>query len=88
MLAISDSQMKIYDGQNMLQSISAPWSADGLNNLQYAQRFDTMIFVHQDFQPRVLKKLVAHFICSTFDFSTNDDMSRNMPFMKFDDAVV
>lgn len=87
MLAISDSQMKIYDGQNMLQSISAPWSADGLNNLQYAQRFDTMIFVHQDFQPRVLKKTGGAFYLSTFDFSTNDDMSRNMPFMKFDDAV-
>lgn len=87
MLAISDRQMKIYNGQNMVQTLIAPWGPDVLQNLQYAQRFDTMIFVHQDFQPRVLKKTGGAFYLSTFDFSTNDDMSRNMPFMKFDDAV-
>ncbi len=87
MLAISDGQMKIYDGQNMVQALISPWGADALCNMQYAQRFDTMIFVHQDFQPRVLKKTGGAFYLSTFDFSTNDDMSRNMPFMKFDDAA-
>ena len=86
LIAASNGMIKIYDGQSMVQSLVAPWTSDSLRSLQYAQRFDTMIFVHPDFQPKILKKANGTFSLSTFDFSTNDDMSRNMPFMKFDDA--
>ncbi|MCL1892238.1 MAG: hypothetical protein FWF97_03050 [Alphaproteobacteria bacterium] len=87
LLALSDGHIKIYDGQNFIQNLIAPWNAEALRSLQYAQRFGTMIFVHPDFQPQVLKKDGSIFSLTPFDFSTNDDMSRNMPFMKFDDAA-
>jgi hypothetical protein len=87
LLEIYDGGIKIYNDATMVQALIAPWSSDAMRNLQYAQRFGTMIFVHQDFQPRVLQKTPDGFSLSAFDFSTNDDMSRNMPFMKFDDAA-
>jgi hypothetical protein len=86
-LALSAGRLKIHEaGGAMVQDIQAPWDAGMLRNVQYAQRLGTMIFACQDFQPRVLKKTGGVFALSPFEFSTNDDMSRNMPFMKFDDA--
>jgi hypothetical protein len=88
MLAMTAGHILIYDAsRRFVQDLIAPWNADALRSLQYAQRFDTMIFVHQDFQPQILKKSGATFSLTAFDFSTNDDMSRNIPFMKFDDAT-
>lgn len=87
LICVSNGVLKIYDGESMVQSLVAPWSSSSLRSLQYAQRFGTMIFVHQDFQPIILKKTGSTFSLSTFEFSTNDDMSKNMPFMKFDDAA-
>lgn len=87
LICVSNGVLKIYDGESMVQSLVAPWSSSSLRSLQYAQRFGTMIFVHQDFQPIILKKTGSTFSLSTFEFSANDDMSRNMPFMKFDDAA-
>ena len=87
LISVSNGVLKIYDNENMIQSLVAPWTSTSLRSLQYAQRFGTMIFVHQDFQPIILKKTGSTFSLSTFEFSANDDMSRNMPFMKFDDAA-
>lgn len=71
----------------MAQNIISPWSYDDVACVQYAQRFGTIIFVHPDYQPRVLKKTSGGFTLSKFEFSVNDDMTQNMPFMKFDDAA-
>ena len=70
----------------LVQSIISPWSYDEVASVQYAQRFGTIIFVHQDHQPRVLKKTQNGFTLSSFAFSVNEDMTQNIPFMKFDDA--
>lgn len=87
MMSLSDGHLEIYNGAKLVQDLIAPWTATSLPKLQYAQRFGTMIFVHPDIQPRILQKSGTSFSLSAFDFSTNDDMSRNMPFMKFDDAA-
>ena len=70
----------------LAQSIFSPWSYEDVANVQYAQRFGTIIFVHPDYQPRVLKKISNGFSLDLFEFSVNDNMTRNMPFMHFDDA--
>lgn len=87
LLALGDNQLRIYDGNQCVRNLAAPWDTDALPRLQYAQRFGTMIFVHPDYSPYILKKTDSDFELSDFSFSRNDaDMSINMPFMRFDDS--
>jgi len=86
-IALSDERILIFasDG-TLVQNIISPWSYDDVASVQYAQRFGTIIFVHPDYQPRILKKAANGFSLNLFDFSVNSNMTRNIPFMKFDDA--
>lgn len=86
-IALADGRIWVFapDG-TLAQSIISPWSYDDVACVQYAQRFGTIIFVHPDYQPRVLKKTENGFAISLFEFSTNSNMTQNMPFMKFDDT--
>jgi hypothetical protein len=86
LLSLSDSGIEVFKNGARVQSLSSPWAAADLKKLQYAQRFGQMIFVHPDYQPRLLKKVGVMFEIGIFGFSSNSDMSVNMPFMKFDDA--
>lgn len=87
LLALKDGHILVYSNGRLIRDLLAPWPTDALSRLQYAQRFGTMIFVHPDYQPRVLKKTDSGFSLSLFGFSRNDsDMTINIPFMKFDDA--
>ena len=86
-VALSDERILIYaDDGTLVQNIISPWSYDDVGCVQYAQRFGTIIFVHPDYQPRVLKKTSGGFSLSLFSFSVNDDMTQNIPFTHFDDA--
>lgn len=87
LLALKDGHILVYSNGQLIRDLLAPWPTAALSRLQYAQRFGTMIFVHPDYQPRVLKKTESGFSLSLFGFSRNDaDMTINIPFMKFDDA--
>lgn len=85
-LALTDGHINVFYNGSKIQDIISPWNESSLEKLQYAQRFGTMIFVHPDYQPQVLKKGIINFELSVFSFSSNDDMTVNIPFMKFDDA--
>lgn len=85
-LAIRSEFISIYNKSGLYQSIHVPWAGKDLPKLQYAQRFDTIIFVHPDYQPYILSKEGDAFKLGIFGFSVNDDMSVNIPFMKFNDA--
>lgn len=87
LLALTDKHILVFDDDEQVQDILTPWGINVLDKLQYAQRFGTMIFVHPDYQPMVLRKTSENFELSVFQFMRNDsDMSVNIPFMKFDDA--
>lgn len=87
-IALTDMRMQIFHNGNRMQSIITPWGISKLANIQYAQRFGTMIFVHPDFPPQVLRKSGDYFTLSEFAFSRNDsDMTLNVPFVRFDDAA-
>jgi len=88
LLALTDGHILVYSNGTRIRDLLAPWTAADHSRLQYAQRFGTMIFVHPDHQPRILKKTADGFSLKWFDFARNDaDMSVNIPFMKFDDAA-
>ena len=86
-LALGDYRATIMgaDG-SVVQSLVSPWAYADIAKLQYAQRFGTMILVHPDYQPRIIAKTATGFDLNLFEFSSNDDMTVNIPFMKFDDA--
>ena len=86
-IAITDCYIDIYIDDTLYQSLKTPWPYTDITNLQYAQRFGTMIFVHPNYPPQTLYKSGNKFYIREFEFSRNDaDMTVNMPFVKFDDA--
>lgn len=88
LLALTDWHILVYSNGTLIRDLLTPWPASAHARLQYAQRFGTMIFVHPDYQPRILKKTDSGISLVGFSFDRNDaDMSVNMPFMKFDDAA-
>ncbi len=87
LIVLTDMHMYIYHNDEKYQDLITPWSYEDLNLLQYAQRFNTMIFVHPDFAPCVLRKSDNRFYISDFEFARNDaDMSLKIPFISFDDT--
>lgn len=86
LLVFHNLSMDIYCNDVKLDTKPAPWLKADLPKLQYAQRFNSIFFVHPDYQPRILTKTASGFSISTFNFAVNSDMSSNMPFMQFDDA--
>ncbi len=88
LLVLTDGHLMMYSNGTRIRDILSPWNLNDLQKIQYAQRFDTMIFVHPDYQPYILKKDAERFVLSEFEFERNDsDMTVNMPFMKFEDAT-
>ncbi len=86
-IALTDYHMDIYLGDTHYQDLITPWSYDDLTQVQYAQRFGTIIFVHPDHAPQTLRKTGGRFYISTFSFSRNDsDMTLNIPFVRFNDT--
>ncbi|MCM1294115.1 MAG: hypothetical protein NC311_00955 [Muribaculaceae bacterium] len=87
LLALCPGHLCIYDGDNLVHDVVVPWPEYALPNLQYAQRFGTMIFVHPDFQPHILRRENGAFVLSVYEFARNDEnMDVYMPFMRFDDS--
>lgn len=88
LLALTDGHIMVYHEDERIRDMLVPWDFDAISKIQYAQRFGTMIFVHPDYQPYILKKTENSFSLTGFEFARNDaDMTQNMPFMKFDDAA-
>ncbi len=85
-LVLSAGHLEVYSGSTMYQDLLVPWKDKDLPQLQYAQRFGTIIFVHPDYQPHVLSKGETRFELNVFNFAINDNMTKNIPFMRFDDA--
>lgn len=85
LIALRAGHLSVYRDGERVADMSAPWGADDIARLQYAQRFGTMIFVHPNYQPRILQKDGERFSLTQFYFSSNSDIIPNIPFIKFDD---
>ena len=86
-LAIMNGTMRIFSGEQFVQDLITPWTGTEIQNLQYAQRFGTMIFVHPNYRPRILQVNNGTFQITDFNFtwnSTNDVL--NIPFVRFEDS--
>lgn len=87
LLVLTDGYISIYYNDKKIQDLLSPWNESDLTKLQYAQRFNSIIFVHPDYQPRSLKKSGTKFALEIFDFARNDEtMEVYIPFVRFTDS--
>ena len=86
LLAIYDSAIDVFQNDEKITTLVAPWYASDLKKLQYAQRFNQIFFVHPDYGPKILTKTNAGFSVASFNFAINTDVSINIPFMRFEDT--
>ncbi len=87
LVVLRDEHLSVYNDSDRICNLISPWPVDALPKLQYAQRFDTIVFVHPDYQPRILRRSGTTFVLEPFEFARNDsDLTRNMPFMRFADS--
>lgn len=87
LLALTDGHILIYQNDILVQDVLAPYTGDEIKNVQYAQRFNTMIFTHAAHRPVILKKSENDFHLSDFNFTAKSDQNIAIPFMRFDDAA-
>ena len=85
LLVIYDQTIDVYENDIKINSVISPWENINLNQIQYAQRFNTIFFVHPDFYPIVFTKDASGFNIKQFYFHVNSDLTINIPFMRFDD---
>lgn len=86
LLVIYRGGMDIYQNDVKIENVVSPWGENDLDKIQYVQRFNSIFFVHPDYQPRILTKDENGFKMSYFNFYLNSDMSMNIPFKRFDDT--
>ena len=85
-LAIMNGRIRIFANDSFVQDILTSWTSSDIPNLQYAQRFGTMIFVHPDYAPIVLYRDNGIFKVKNFAFSKTSNGNLAIPFMRFEDS--
>ena len=59
----------------VIQTLNAPYTSIAeIKEIQYAQNYDTMIFVHKNFRPQILKEEAGTFTTSAMDFDFIPDV--------------
>ena len=86
LLVIHESSIDVFQNDVKIKTMLAPWHASELKNLQYAQRFNEIYFVHPNYCPQIFSKTISGFDITDFDFYMNADVSINIPFMRFEDT--
>lgn len=86
LLVIHEISIDVFQNDEKITTLVAPWHATDLTKLQYAQRFNEIFFVHPNYNPRVLSKNQSGFKIENFHFHVNTDISVNIPFMRFEDT--
>lgn len=84
-LVLMNNCIRIFANDTFVQDVLAPWGTSDLPQVQYAQRFGTMIFVHPNHIPKILHRENGVFKLTSFTFTmSNATYNVNMPFMRFE----
>lgn len=86
LLAIYQNTIDVFQNDVKIKTLFAPWMASELKNLQYAQRFNKIYFVHPNHKPQIFSKTSSDFNITDFNFYMNADLSINIPFIRFEDT--
>ena len=71
LLVIYQESIDIYQNDVKIRTMVGPWQDSDLSKLQYAQRFNTLFFVHPNYKPQIFTKKANSFSISPFGFSVN-----------------
>lgn len=86
-LAIMNGIMRVFSDDTFVQDMVVPWSYADTEQLQYSQRFGTMIFVHPNHRPKILSCINGVFDIKNFIFASSDDNGKYyIPYMRFEDS--
>lgn len=83
LLVMSAENIRVYKDGTLIQAFLLGWEIGDIRQVQWVQRFDTMIFVHPENPPKVLRKNGALFSFSAFQFVRDANNFPIMPFMRF-----
>ena len=86
LLVLTQRTLLIYKDDQMYQGFVLNWDITDLNQVQWVQRFDTMIFVHPDNPPRILRQEGHLFSFADFQFARDSERMPILPFMRFPDT--
>ena len=65
----------VVDVYEVIQTLNAPYTSFAeIKEIQYAQNYDTMIFVHKNYRPQILKEEAGTFTTSAMDFDFIPDV--------------
>jgi len=87
-LIMSAARMYIYRNEALFQAFLMEWDrpVDDVRQVQWVQRFDTMIFTHPSNPPKILQRSGQGFSFSEFQFERDGRSFPIMPFMRFADT--
>ena len=86
LLVIYNRTIDVYSNDTKIETLVSPWLTADLSKLQYVQRFDSIYFVHPNYNPRILTKTSNGFNVSLFKFAANTNMALYIPFKRFNDT--
>jgi hypothetical protein len=86
LLVLSEEKLIIYKDNTFYQSFLLDWNIDEIKKIQWVQRFDTMIFVHPNNEPKVLQKKGNIFSFTAFLFDRDSENFPILPFMRFNET--
>lgn len=87
LLVITHLQIKIYDGAEVEATITAPWTAEQINQLAWTQSADTLLLVHPDAPPKKLVRTGSGWSLTDWVFFTDQNIVQQ-PYFKFADSAV
>jgi hypothetical protein len=88
LLALTDGQIAIYADGSLVDTLSAPWSAEEIAQVAWTQSADTLLFTHPDNPPKKLTRNPnASWSLSDWIFFTDGNVV-HQPYFKFADTAV
>ncbi|MCK6417829.1 MAG: hypothetical protein L6Q57_02680 [Alphaproteobacteria bacterium] len=88
LLVLTDSQIAIYLGGMLEETVIAPWNVEQITQLVWTQSADTMLFTHPDLPPKKLTRSAGGtWSLSDWNFFTDKNVIYQ-PFFKFADSQI
>lgn len=86
-LAIMAGEIRLYSGETLVQTLSAPWTEAQLDKINLTQSADEILIVHPDIPPRILKQTNGVWSLGLFGFRNIANVV-HQPMARFADADI
>lgn len=84
-LVFTDYTITIFSRDNVVATLDSPWATSALGKIQFANRGNSVIFVHPDISPYTLTKTDSGFSLQKFSFLDSSGLYSKIPVITYDD---